>query len=106
MYARILHLYGCNTAIHFVRVSKKGPDQGVSGVSVVGSLQMQGRSSVCLYLTLSLPIFWQFCSLSATFILTARGIRESKAYKFSKILIFLDFLSMTFDKYPKFEVPQ
>ena len=29
---------------------------------------------------------------------------ESQAYKFSKISIFLAFLSNTFDKYPKFEV--
>ena len=55
-------------------------------------------------LTLSLPIFWQFCSLSATFILTARGILESQAYKFSKILFFLPFLLITFNKYPQFEV--
>ena len=58
---------------------------------------------VCL--TLSLPIFWQFCSLSATFILTGKGHNiESQAYKFSKIIIFLPFLSMTFKKYPKFEI--
>ena len=31
---------------------------------------------------------WQFCSLGAIFILTARGIVESQAYKFSKILFF------------------
>ena len=42
-------------------------------------------------LTLSLPIFWQFCSLSATFISTARGIMESQACKFSKILFFSTF---------------
>ena len=55
-------------------------------------------------LTLSLPNFWQFCSLSATFILTARGIVESQAYKFFKILIFQHFLSITFNKYPTFDV--
>ena len=60
-------------------------------------------NSLCS-LTLSLPIFWQFCSLSATFILTASGIVESQAYKFSTILFFLHFLSITFNKYPKFEV--
>ena len=59
---------------------------------------------ITLKLTLSLPIFWQFCSLSATFILTSRGIMESQAYKFSRILFFLPFLSITFHKYPKFEV--
>ena len=29
---------------------------------------------------------------------------ESQAYKFSEILIFVAFLSNTFDKYPKFKV--
>ena len=29
---------------------------------------------------------------------------ERQTYKFSKILVFLPFLSITFDKYPKFEV--
>ena len=57
-------------------------------------------------LTLSLPIFWQLCSLSATFILTARGILESQAninsLKF--YFFFVLFLSITFNKYPKFEV--
>ena len=61
---------------------------------------------VCLLftLTLSLPLFWQFCSLGATFILTVRGIPENWAYKFSKIVIFLPFLSITFNKYPQYEV--
>ena len=43
------------------------------------------------FLTLSLSIFWQFCSLSATFILTARGIVESQAYQFSKNHFFSTF---------------
>ena len=60
--------------------------------------------SVFIYLTLSLPIFWQFCSLSATFILNIRGIVESQAFKFSKKKFFQPFLSITFNKYPKFEV--
>ena len=55
-------------------------------------------------LILSLPIFWQFFSLSATFILTRRGILESQAYMFSKIVIFLHFLTITLNKYPKFKV--
>ena len=55
-------------------------------------------------LTLSLPIFWQFCSPSATFFLTARGIIKSQAHKFFKILIFLDFLLITINKYPIFDV--
>ena len=46
-------------------------------------IKMQKKS-----LTLSLPIFWKICSLSATFILTARGIVKSQAYKFSKIYFF------------------
>ena len=46
------------------------------------------------YLTLLLTIFWQFCSLSATFILIARGIVESQVYKFSKILFFYFFFQL------------
>ena len=45
-------------------------------------------------LTLSLPIFWQFCFLSATFILTARGTMERQAYRFSKIVFFYLFFQL------------
>ena len=45
-------------------------------------------------LTLSLPIFWQFYSLSATFMLTEMNIEESQAYKFSKILFFYVFFQL------------
>ena len=55
-------------------------------------------------LTLSLPIFWQLCSLCATFILSTRGVDESQAYKSSEMLFVLPFLSITFNNYSKFEV--
>ena len=58
----------------------------------------------CTRLTLSLQIFWQFCSLCATFFLCEMGIMESKVYKFSWILIFLTILLITFNEYPKFEI--
>ena len=45
-------------------------------------------------LALSLPIFWQFCSLSATFISTARGMMESEACKFSKMLFLYLFFQL------------
>ena len=55
-------------------------------------------------ITLLLPTFWQFCSLSATFIFNSRGIVKSQAYNCLKFYFFLPFLSITFNKYPKFEV--
>ena len=49
-------------------------------------------------LTLSLPIFWQICSLSATFILTFSGILPLVASTISKILIFHSLLLIMFKK--------
>ena len=51
-------------------------------------------------LTLSLPIFWQICLLSATFISAVRGIMPYEASTFSKILILQFFLLIAFNKYP------
>ena len=79
-------------------------------IGSLSKLQLVGKSGSRIQfrqdtlLTLSLPIFWQFCSPSATFISTASGIMESQACKFSKILFFVPFLLITFNKYPKFEV--
>ena len=69
-----------------------------NSLNVTLLLQTRPTLRICT-LTLLLPIFWQLCSLSAIFILTARGILESQAFKFSKISIFLPFLSFMFNKY-------
>ena len=53
------------------------------------------------YLTLSLPIFWQICSLSAKIISTVKGITSYEVSTFSKLLLLQFFLFITFHKYPK-----
>ena len=57
--------------------------------------------SVSHSLTLSLPIFWQICFLSATFVLVVRGIMPYEAFTFFKILISQFILLKTFYEYPK-----
>ena len=55
----------------------------------------------CISLTLSLPIFWQICFLSATFISVMRGIMSYDASTYSKILMLYVLLLITSYEFPK-----
>ena len=51
------------------------------------TVEISKRSIIIFSLTLSLPIFWKICCLSATFISVVRGIMPYEASTFFKILI-------------------